>query len=235
MSELPFVPYEGPEPYIFVSYAHANKDKVYPIIKQLHEMGYRLWYDEGIKPGKEWGDEVQRHLENATLMLLFLSPVAVERKNVRSETQFAWSKDIPILCVDLVETKELKYGLALWLSLTQRVLFYSYTDEEQFYEKLQKGLPKKTMRPEPTPEPLPASKPEPKVKLEKSAPKPVPVISDSFSSRLRYNLTNMLDPSPKPKPIPILPPNTESCCYCGNCGAKNPANNNYCFRCGQYL
>jgi len=146
LSELPFVPYEGPEPYIFVSYAHKNKDKVYPIIKRLHEMGYRLWYDEGIQPGKEWGDEVQRHLESATMMLLFLSPMAVERPNVRSEIQFAWSKMISILSVDLEETKELKHGLGLWLGICQRVLFYSYTDVAAFCEKLKKGMPKETCK-----------------------------------------------------------------------------------------
>ena len=141
LSELPFVPYEGPEPYIFVSYAHANKDKVYPIIERLDKMGYRLWYDEGIQPGKEWGDEVQRHLEGAAMMLLFLSPVAVDGPNVRSEIHFAWSKGISILSVDLEETKELKYGLGLWLGLCQRVLHYIYSDEAVFYEKLVKGLP----------------------------------------------------------------------------------------------
>ena len=43
--------YEGKEPYIFVSYAHANADVVTPILDQLHNAGYRFWFDEGIYSG----------------------------------------------------------------------------------------------------------------------------------------------------------------------------------------
>jgi len=103
---------------------------------------------------------------------LFLTPLAVERKNVRSEIQFAWSKDIQILGVDLVETRELKYGLGLWLQLCQRVLFYTYTDKAAFYEKLLKGLPEKAKRPEQIPAtPL---TPEQKPELVEATPDPAP-------------------------------------------------------------
>ena len=48
-----FMPYEGNEPYIFVSYAHANQEIVTRIIETLHENGYRIWYDSGIMPGDD--------------------------------------------------------------------------------------------------------------------------------------------------------------------------------------
>lgn len=41
--------YEGAEPYCFVSYAHVNSDRVYPIVEQLMQRGIRLWYDDGIE------------------------------------------------------------------------------------------------------------------------------------------------------------------------------------------
>ena len=41
--------YEGAEPYCFVSYAHINSDRVYPIVEQLMQRGIRLWYDDGIE------------------------------------------------------------------------------------------------------------------------------------------------------------------------------------------
>ena len=40
--------YEGSENYIFISYAHKDTDKVFPIMEKLCGRGYRLWYDDGI-------------------------------------------------------------------------------------------------------------------------------------------------------------------------------------------
>ena len=41
--------YNGNEPYIFISYAHKDSDKVLPIIRELQSRGYRVWYDAGIE------------------------------------------------------------------------------------------------------------------------------------------------------------------------------------------
>ena len=43
--------YEGSEPYIFVSYAHAISNQAMKIINWLYEAGYRIWYDEGLECG----------------------------------------------------------------------------------------------------------------------------------------------------------------------------------------
>lgn len=53
MPSIPFAASSGSDPYVFVSYSHQDSEKVFPIIKQLHEKGYRIWYDEGIDPGSE--------------------------------------------------------------------------------------------------------------------------------------------------------------------------------------
>ena len=42
MPDKPFEAYPGNEPYIFVSYAHADSDVVYPEIKWLHDTGFRV-------------------------------------------------------------------------------------------------------------------------------------------------------------------------------------------------
>ena len=48
------VPYEGQEPYVFVSYAHKDSHLVIPVLEKLHALGYRIWFDDGIAPGSEW-------------------------------------------------------------------------------------------------------------------------------------------------------------------------------------
>ena len=41
------IPFEGKEPYIFVSYCHADKEILYPLFEQMAMDGYRIWYDDG--------------------------------------------------------------------------------------------------------------------------------------------------------------------------------------------
>ena len=48
-----FTAYEGGEPYIFISYAHKDTDRVMPILKALAAKGFRIWYDAGIEAGTE--------------------------------------------------------------------------------------------------------------------------------------------------------------------------------------
>ena len=57
-----FKPYEGNRPFLFISYAHRQSDKVLDTIRILHEKGWRLWYDEGILPGSDWPANIARHM-----------------------------------------------------------------------------------------------------------------------------------------------------------------------------
>lgn len=70
----PFPAYVGREPYIFVSYAHGDSDRVFPDICHLHQKGYRIWYDEGIPLGRDWPTEIARALRSTRVFLVFVSP-----------------------------------------------------------------------------------------------------------------------------------------------------------------
>jgi len=133
--QTPFKSYMGKEPYIFVSYAHANKDRVFLLIKQLHDKGYRIWYDEGIDPGTEFPKTIAEHIKNAAMMLLFVSPESVERPFVRREINYAQNKGIPIVSAILRETI-LPDELELQLGLDQMTFYYKYTDDAAFFEML---------------------------------------------------------------------------------------------------
>ena len=62
VGRLPYPAYRGNEPYVFVSYAHKDKDIVFPEIKRFNDAGFHVWYDEGISPGNEWSDEIAEAL-----------------------------------------------------------------------------------------------------------------------------------------------------------------------------
>ena len=131
----PFPAYQGSEPYVFISYAHADSVAVLPLITQLHSRGYRIWYDEGIDPGTEFAKVIAGHLKNAVVVLLFVTPVAVERPFVRREINFAQNRGIPIVSIILSETI-LPDELELQLGLEQMIFKYRYPEEASFFEVL---------------------------------------------------------------------------------------------------
>lgn len=77
--------YEGNKPYIFVSYAHKDSDFVQPIIAELFEKKYRVWYDEGIAPGSEWPKNIADHLNGCKGAIVFVSESSINSKNCENE------------------------------------------------------------------------------------------------------------------------------------------------------
>ena len=86
--------YEGNEPFVFVSYAHRNSDKVIPVISKLYEKKYRVWYDEGIFPGSEWPHNIESHLKKAEVVIVFVSEDSLSSPNCENEVRVALGKRI---------------------------------------------------------------------------------------------------------------------------------------------
>lgn len=97
--------YEGQEAYLFVSYAHANSDEVYPVVEALFGDKYRLWYDEGIAPGSEWPKNIERHLQGAGAVLIFVSKASLASPNCENEVKEALRKGCPIFAYSLDESR----------------------------------------------------------------------------------------------------------------------------------
>jgi TIR domain len=138
---LPFEAYKGNEPYIFVSYAHKDGKLIFPEIKCLHDQGYRIWYDEGIDPGNEWPEEVAQALANSSFFLVYISPYAVNSRNVRNEINFALNNKKQFIAIHIAETK-LPPGLELRMGDIQAILKYRIS-EESYSRKMLNTLPKK--------------------------------------------------------------------------------------------
>lgn len=135
MASHEFAAYEGPENYIFVSYAHKDAEKVLPVMTALHDRGYRIWYDEGITPGSEWPENIAQHLNSCALFLAFVTPNSMASPNCRREINFALAKQKPFLSVFL-EPTEMPLGMELQLSAQQSVLLYNFPTRERFIEKI---------------------------------------------------------------------------------------------------
>jgi len=126
------------EPFVFASYAHSDKNVVYPIIKRLHENGIHIWYDEGIPLSAEWREKIAQALRNCSKFLVFLTKTSITRPNVIREINFALNRYdkseitiLPIHLEKLILSDELEFSLGSIQSLMR----YSW-DEESFYSKL---------------------------------------------------------------------------------------------------
>ncbi|MFT4125859.1 MAG: toll/interleukin-1 receptor domain-containing protein [Gordonia sp. (in: high G+C Gram-positive bacteria)] len=101
----PFPAYQGDDTYAFASYAHADAHLVFPLLTQLHEDGYRIWYDEGIEPTDEWAETISDRIARCTVFCLFVSKVSVARDGVANEIHQAHGAGRPFLAVYLEPTE----------------------------------------------------------------------------------------------------------------------------------
>ena len=134
----PIEAYSGNKPYIFASYSHKNIKEVFWCIKKLAESRYRIWYDEGIEPGNEWPEEVGRALTGCRLFLVFMSPAAMDSRNVRNEINFASSENKSMMVVFL-QPAELSEGMQLQIGTVQFIHKNEMTEAE-FLDKMKKVL-----------------------------------------------------------------------------------------------
>ena len=131
--------YLGDEPYLFISYAHKDKDEVYKIIKWLFENNYRLWYDEGIEFGENFPDEIAMKIKDCTHFIVFISNLSIMRDFVKREIHYAIKCKKKILPIYLEETL-MSPGLDFTIGTIQGIEKYNL-DWNQLCNYLIKGLP----------------------------------------------------------------------------------------------
>ena len=110
-----FPVYRGEQPYIFVSYAHADSAAVLPIAAELYRRHYRVWYDEGIEAGSKWPEYIATHMLNASVVLFFSSQNFSNSHNCEREVNFAVEAKKNMLLAAL-DGSELPAGLKMQLS-----------------------------------------------------------------------------------------------------------------------
>lgn len=116
----PIEPYAGDGPFIFASYKREDFERISPILQQVHDAGFRVWYDKGIPGGAEWRALLEERLEDCAMLIFFMSRASVDSKHCRSEITYVDSLDKPILCIRLEEA-ELKRGLKMLLTQYQMI------------------------------------------------------------------------------------------------------------------
>jgi TolB-like protein/Flp pilus assembly protein TadD len=101
---------------VFLSYSREDKARVLDLAGKLRAAGVNIWIDQGgIDGAALWGESIVRALEGAKVLLLMVSPSAVNSHNVAKEVMLTSERKGNILPVHLEQTTiplSLKYPLA---------------------------------------------------------------------------------------------------------------------------
>ena len=124
--------------FIFVSYAHVDKEIVLPLIIKLQER-FDVWYDKGITVGKEWVKEITNHLEECSLFIFMVSKNSIDSPNCQDEIAFAKAKRKPFINV-LLEDFELPSDFMFSYGRFQMYPYFKYKDINDFIVELDKAI-----------------------------------------------------------------------------------------------
>ena len=127
--------YQGDESYVFVSYAHKDKDLVYPLIRTMQENGYNVWFDEDITPASEFTEYIAENLLRSAFFIAMITPQYLASHYCRHELSFACNLNKKRLLIYLEEVT-LTPGLQMMTTDQQAILKYQYSDTSYFYDKL---------------------------------------------------------------------------------------------------
>ena len=122
--------YLGSHKYIFVSYAHKDKDIAYPFIEELQKH-FNVWYDDGIKYDSEWADDIIKHLKECEVFIYLVSSNSLNSENCKDEIHSArelHKNFINVIIDDNVElndTFKFRYGRFQMFTLSK---FKTYND-----------------------------------------------------------------------------------------------------------
>lgn len=138
MTEKPFKAYGGNDPFIFASYSHADDALVYPELRRLENLGYKVWYDEGIQAGGQWTEQLAQRLSDCALAVYFITPNSVLSRHCGNEVHYALDFEKTVLAIHL-KPATLPPGQRLQLGGIQGI-FRHQISEAEYVAKIQQAL-----------------------------------------------------------------------------------------------
>ncbi len=86
---------------VFISYSHNDISVVQHLKRVLQQHQIDVWIDfQNIRAGEDWGESIQRGLDESSQMVLIVSPASMHSRRVRAEWRyflFRGKRVIPLL------------------------------------------------------------------------------------------------------------------------------------------
>lgn len=94
---------------IFLSYAREDRVRAQQLMNALQAMGFSIWWDDKIEPGKEWRSETERALNTASCVVVLWSNSSVSASSfVKEEAEEGRKRGI--LVPVLIDNVEIPFG-----------------------------------------------------------------------------------------------------------------------------
>ena len=116
------------KPYLFVSYSHSDSLALQDI-ELLKSKGVSVWFDEGLKAGGNWRDQLADTIDDSAGLLFFASESSLASTYCKEEIDYALRRDKPVLTI-YSEAVELSPGLNMALGSRQAILRHGASREE---------------------------------------------------------------------------------------------------------
>ena len=138
--------YEGTEPYLFISYSHADTATVDKILRVLDGEKFRMWYDDTMEIGEDFRTELKTKIEGCYAMLLFVSKASMASKFCGMEIITAYKNDKRIYPVFIENGAEIPDIIKMIFDTIQHVKSENIFESDKYIKKLIDSLPEETMR-----------------------------------------------------------------------------------------
>jgi hypothetical protein len=127
---------------IFISYCHIEPDRtvarqIAAAIKEHHD----VFIDQDIRPGGEWGEDIENALQTADFVVVFLSEVATQSPMVIAEIETAHQRRLKtgqptLIPVRLGFDRLLRYPLSAYVNRFQHIVWRGTNDTEGLISEL---------------------------------------------------------------------------------------------------
>lgn len=124
------IPYLGNEKYIFISYAHKDKNRVYSLIKTLQSK-FNVWFDNGIHFTNEWRKDIIDHIDGCALFVYVITEASLASPNCQNEINYAAENGIPFLNI-LMDNIELPKEFRFSFGRYQMCKYFEYHNDNEF-------------------------------------------------------------------------------------------------------
>ncbi|RXK85137.1 TIR domain-containing protein [Chlorobaculum sp. 24CR] len=79
---------------IFLSYSQKDEERVRPIVRHLESLGWTVFWDRNIPPGRTWDEYIEMHLDAARCVVVVWSKDSVRSHWVKTEAEEGRRKQI---------------------------------------------------------------------------------------------------------------------------------------------
>ena len=92
-------------PYVFLSYAHVDRQIVHPHVLRLQQQGLEIWWDNLITPGGGWIPAIADAIVESSVFLLLVTRGVATSEYCFREILFAQDEQIPTVVSFLEEVR----------------------------------------------------------------------------------------------------------------------------------